>query len=164
LRYNLKKGVLGMVKKKQKTKIIIALVVLGILLGVGYGVYSNSKLPVESKQVNKADSNTEQQKQAQETITKNETVKNSDSTSNEKLTSEKATEIIKNLTKNKYPDAKVVYDHQQSRDGKNYFVIHVYDYMPDQQSTSTIGWYYVEVNAGKAYEWDLITDKLTPIN
>lgn len=153
-----------MVKIKLKTKIITTLVVFGILLGAGYGVYIHSKLPEESKQVNKVDLNTQQQKQSQQPLKNDETVKSPNNTTNVKLTSEKATEIIKNLINNKYPNAKVSYDHLQNRDGKNYFVIHVYDYMPDQQATSTIGWYYVDVDLGSAFEWDLIADKLTQIN
>ena len=75
---------------------------------------------------------------------------------------EKASEMVRKIIINKTPKVKVEYDHIQNRGGKNYYVVRAYDDMGDH--ISTLGWYYVQVDTGKAFEWDLIADTLTPIN
>jgi len=47
------------------------------------------------------------------------------------------------------------YDHEETINGVNYFVIHVYDVVYDDATsshTSTWGWYYVNPNNGKVYK------------
>ncbi|WP_127836921.1 CDK-activating kinase assembly factor MAT1 [Clostridium prolinivorans] len=77
------------------------------------------------------------------------------------ITPEKAVEIVKGCVKNSTSQIKYAYDHIQDRDNQSYYVIQVYENMEDH--VATIGWYYVNVNTGEAYEWDLINDKLKPI-
>ncbi len=79
-----------------------------------------------------------------------------------KLTSDKALEIIKNIVIKNSSNAKVAFDHIQKRDGKDYYVIRLYESMPDH--AATLGWFYVQVDTGKAFEWDLTDDKLIPLN
>jgi len=107
----------------------------------------------------------EAQKKADEANVKEET--SADSTLNEntkkdEFTKEKAIEIVRKIIISKNPKVKVDYDHIQKRDGKDYYVIRVYDDMADH--ISTLGWYYVQGDTGKAFEWDLIEDTLIPIN
>ncbi|MBW9149300.1 hypothetical protein K2F40_10040 [Clostridium sp. CM028] len=78
------------------------------------------------------------------------------------FTKEKAIEIVSKIVINKNQKVKVGYDHTQKKGGKDYYVLRVYDDMSDH--ISTLGWYYVQVDTGKAFEWDLIEDTLTPIN
>ncbi|HEY5562464.1 MAG TPA: hypothetical protein VIK72_12055 [Clostridiaceae bacterium] len=96
------------------------------------------------------------------TTPKDSTAPPKDNTANGAVTSLQATEIISKLVLKDHPAAKTRYDHDQDRDGKKYYVLQLYDAMPDH--TATIGWYYVQVDNGKAFEWDLISDKLIPLN
>lgn len=52
------------------------------------------------------------------------------------------------------------YDHLQSRDNQKYYVFRASDTSNNSQGSDTSGWYYVNVNTGEAYSWDLIDDKL----
>lgn len=54
----------------------------------------------------------------------------------------------------------VSYDHLQTRDNQKYYVFRASESGGDSQSSNTSGWYYVNVNSGEAYNWDLIDDKL----
>lgn len=54
----------------------------------------------------------------------------------------------------------VSYDHLQTRDNQKYYVFRAAESGGDSQSSNTSGWYYVNVNSGEAYSWDLIDDKL----
>lgn len=93
-----------------------------------------------------------------ETTTKETTPKNS----SEKITSDKAVDIIKNIVVKNKPNLKVKFDHTQKREGKDYYVIRLYESMPDH--STTLGWFYVQVDTGKAFQWNLTDDKLTPLN
>lgn len=74
----------------------------------------------------------------------------------------KAIELVSKIIINKSPKVKVEYDHIQNRNGVDYYVVRAYDDMGDH--IATLGWYYVQVNNGKAFEWNLMDDKLVPIN
>ena len=78
------------------------------------------------------------------------------------FTKENAIEIVDKIITNKNTQVKIQYDHMQERNGKDYFVIRVYEGMSDH--ITTLGWYYVDGDTKKAYEWDLLEDKLKPIN
>lgn len=152
--------------KRNKKVVTVAITITAlVLIVVGYGFYKNNKLKEANKQVNNLDSKQTEQKQVEkkqtQEVIKDNTTKN---IVDSKLDKKAATEIISNYIKSKYPEAKCVYDHNQKRDGKEYYVIHVFGSMQDNSSTATIGWYYVEVDTGKAFQWDLINDKLDPIN
>jgi hypothetical protein len=85
-----------------------------------------------------------------------------ENTKKDDFTEGKAIEIVSKIIKNKNPNLKVAYDHIQKRGGKNYFVIRVYDDMIDH--ISTLGWFYVQIETGKVFEWNLIEDILIPMN
>ena len=145
-------------KKKMKIAVVAISIIVMAIFVVQYGAYKNSKLKEASKQVSNEVPNKTGQNQTQ--VVDNTTKKSDDS----KLDSKAATELISKFVKASYPEAKCVYDHNQKRDGKEYYVIHAFGMMPDNSSTATIGWYYVEIETGKAFEWDLANDKLNPIN
>ena len=104
----------------------------------------------------------EEQKRAEEEKVKEKG--NDDSTLGGNTTKEKAIEIVSKIIINKIPKVKVEieYDHTQNRNGKDYYVVRAYDDMGDH--INTLGWYYVQVTTGKAFEWNLIEDTLIPIN
>ena len=102
----------------------------------------------------------EEQKKVDEEKVKEET--SSDSAIVGNTTKEEAIKIVSNIIINKTPKVKVEYDHNQKREGKDYYVVRAYDDMGDH--ISTLGWYYVQIDTGKAFEWDLIEDTLIPIN
>lgn len=77
------------------------------------------------------------------------------------LTKEQAAELIRSI-KNFEGNIICKYDHDDTKANVEYYVIHAFESMPDH--SATIGWYYVEKKSGKAFEWDLISDTLTPIN
>ncbi|MHC1682357.1 MAG: hypothetical protein AB6733_05355 [Clostridiaceae bacterium] len=93
-----------------------------------------------------------------ETKAKETTPKNT----SEKITSDNAVEIIKNIVVKNKPNLKVKFDHTQKRDGKDYYVIRLYESLPDH--STTLGWFYVQIDTGKAFQWNLTDDKLTPLN
>lgn len=76
----------------------------------------------------------------------------------EKLTSESAEQIIIKYLGYNNSKIECKYDHIDKRDRVDYYVIHAYENMEDH--IATIGWYYVNVNTGDAYKWDIINDKL----
>lgn len=77
-------------------------------------------------------------------------------------TKEKAIALVSKIIINKSPNVKVECDHIQNRNGINYYVVRAYDDMGDH--IATLGCYYVQVTNGKAYEWNLVDDKLVAIN
>lgn len=79
-----------------------------------------------------------------------------------KITPDDAVKIIKAIVIKDGSPVKVAMDHIQLRDGHYYYVIRLYESMPDH--SATLGWFYVETSTGKAFEWDLANDKLIPIN
>jgi len=81
---------------------------------------------------------------------------------NAKVTKDGAVKIINKIVVGNKTKEKAVYDHDQNRAGVDYFVIRVYEDMIDH--INTLGWYYVQADNGKAFQWDLIKDTLTAIN
>ncbi|MBC2580424.1 lipopolysaccharide assembly protein LapB [Clostridium sp. DJ247] len=114
----------------------------------------------------KIDSNNANAKKLKNDIIKSEQEKDNTQsyTNNTKITFEQASSIVLDSIKNKAPNTVVVQADKEIRNqnGLNYYVVHVVDNMADH--TATRGWYYVEVNTGKAYEWDLASNKLIPLN
>lgn len=85
------------------------------------------------------------------------------------ITKSDAEQIIRNIKGNLPKNYFVQYDNTQSRDGREYYVIHIYEFVVDDPATSeghtaTFGWYMVDKQTGKAFEWDLGSDKLVPMD
>lgn len=83
---------------------------------------------------------------------------------NKPVSKQQAEDKIKNYIKStsqEIPNLKVEYDHDDTKSGKKYFVIHVYCIVDDH--TATMGWYYVNEQDGKCSKWDLAEDKLVPL-
>lgn len=56
-------------------------------------------------------------------------------------------------------------DRQDTRKGRNYFVVHGYHLVIDDPKTqeghtATFGWYFVDCATGAVFLWNQITDKL----
>ena len=97
-----------------------------------------------------------------EDVNKTSDNKNSDSnTKNSPVTKEQAESLIISLKKFEN-NIKCTYDHDDKKDGRDYYVLQAYESMQDH--IATIGWYYVEKSTGKAFEYDIIADKLIPLN
>ncbi|MCT8977752.1 hypothetical protein N4T77_14220 [Clostridium sp. CX1] len=78
------------------------------------------------------------------------------------VTADQAVKIAAKYVTNKGTNTKFSFDHEDSRNGVNYYVIHAFEDMGDH--VATLGWYYIEKGYGKAYEWDLAEDQLIPLN
>lgn len=74
----------------------------------------------------------------------------STSSNGRSLTSQDATNIIKNKFPSNSSNIIYSYDHDSKHDGKDFYVIHVYESV--QTHTATIGWYGVEKNSGRIYD------------
>lgn len=64
---------------------------------------------------------------------------------------------------------KLEFDRMDTREGKEYFVIHFFETVIDNPETgeshqTTVTWYYVNKKTGEVYEWDLIEDKLKEVS
>lgn len=79
-----------------------------------------------------------------------------------KLTSNQAIEMTKKYLANKNAKLKFEFDHIETKNKKEYYVIHVYEIVGI--NTVTIGWYFVDIYSGKVFQWDLIIDELVEIN
>lgn len=99
-------------------------------------------------------------------IAKEEAIKNKEESKEQvtkgPLTADQAVKIIVKYINLQGTKTQFAFDHEDSRTGVSYYVIQAFDNMEDHIATS--GWYYVDKNNGKAYEWDLATDKLIPLN
>ncbi|MCY6369281.1 tetratricopeptide repeat protein [Clostridium ganghwense] len=78
------------------------------------------------------------------------------------VTQQQACKIVERYVKHKGVKTIFEYDHDENRNGVNYYVIHAFDDMGDHIATS--GWYYVDKKTGKAYEWDLVSDNFILLN
>lgn len=82
--------------------------------------------------------------------------------SNGMVTAEQAVQSAAKYISNKGENTKFSFDHEESRNGTDYYVIHAFEDMGDH--VATLGWYYVEKNGGKVYEWNLAGDELMLLN
>lgn len=171
-------------KRGRKNRIILLLVF--ILIGAGLGTYVYSQWQKNSKKVVSDNINNDQAAKKDNTNIKNvkndeevkkeqekqkETANNAEgskddsnkqTTNNDgKVTQDKAIEIVSKYVNSKNQGAKFTFDHIQKRENVDYYVIRAYVDMSDH--IATLGWYYVDVNNGKAFEWDLLDDKLVPL-
>ncbi|KAJ51156.1 tetratricopeptide (TPR) repeat protein [Clostridium tetanomorphum] len=96
--------------------------------------------------------NTESNKQGNE---------NSGNGVNAKITPDYACELVKKQLKGNNDKMKFNYDHDDVKNGVQYYVIQAFEDLSDHVATS--GWYYVDKNTGKVYEWDLSSDLLIPL-
>lgn len=85
------------------------------------------------------------------------------------ITKSDAEQIIRNIKGNLPKNYFIQYDNTQSRDGREYYVIHIYESVVDDPATgeghtATYGWYWVDKQTGKAFEEDLGSNKLIPMN
>lgn len=87
--------------------------------------------------------------------------KDNENKAGEKITPNGACDIVKKLIKSNNTNIKFRYDHDDTKKGVSYYVIQAFEDMSDH--VATIGWYYVDKNTGKAYEWDLVSDSLVPL-
>lgn len=119
------------------------------------------KIDVNNEEVQKIkDTITKLQGEQQEKQNKKSIVNNKD----KKITFEQASNKVLDSIRDKGTNTIVVEENKEikNENGVDYYVIHVADNMGDHIATR--GWYYVEVNTGKAYEWNLVNDKLIPLN
>ncbi|MBV4432211.1 hypothetical protein KM803_12865 [Clostridium tyrobutyricum] len=103
--------------------------------------------------------NTENTEKASDTV---KDTKDNKIETNNKITQDRAVQLVEQSLKQKNANTKVIFDHDITRDNVEYYVIHSFDDMKDHIATS--GWYYVDKSNGKVYEWDLANDKLNAIN
>lgn len=78
------------------------------------------------------------------------------------LTSAQAAKVVYDLVVQAGDGTKTMYDHTQKRDNVNYYVIRLYESSSDH--ITTVAWYYVRLDNGKVFLWDIIEDTLTPVN
>lgn len=79
-----------------------------------------------------------------------------------KITPEKSSKIVSKYINSENPNIKCRYDHLEKKGGIDYYVVHMYESMQDH--VATLGWYYVDVNTGKVFKLDLISDKLIELD
>lgn len=171
---------------KKGNKRIIVLLLGFVLIGIGLSGYWYYDSQKNNKKVVSQNTNGEQAAKKENTAV--DTVKNQDEVKKEqevpketvsnaegsksesskqttssdgKITQDKAVEIIGKYVSSKNQSAKVAFDHIQKRDGVDYFVLRAYEDMSDH--IATLAWYYVDSNNGKAFEWNLTEDKLIPL-
>jgi hypothetical protein len=65
-------------------------------------------------------------------------------------------------------NSRLVVDRRDQRNGRNYFVLQGYTLVitdPIQKTghTATWGWFFVDAQTGTAYEWNVIQDRLVPL-
>ncbi|SQC02509.1 hypothetical protein [Clostridium tetanomorphum] len=77
---------------------------------------------------------------------------------NKNITSNEAVDIVKRFFPQLNSDAIIEYDHTENINGKDYYVVHIYSIVNNH--TATVGWYCVDTNTGKAYEWNLANGTL----
>lgn len=70
--------------------------------------------------------------------------------SNKSLSQQEAIEIVKNKFKPESSNTFYAYDHDSNHDGKEFYVIHVYESQPTH--TATLGWYGVDKTSGRIYD------------
>ncbi|WP_139904714.1 hypothetical protein [Clostridium thermarum] len=85
------------------------------------------------------------------------------------LTQEDAVENVKKLIGDIAEGYALEFDHMDKRDGKDYFVIHLYETVIDDPDTgeghrATVTWYFIDKSNGEVYEWDLVADKLNKVS
>lgn len=91
----------------------------------------------------------EEEKQ-QEKIKSEEETKQAGTFSKGYLTEQEAITIIKRKFTYKGPNLVYSYDHDSQHDGKDFYVIHVFENQPTH--TATLGWYAVEKTSGEIYD------------
>lgn len=86
----------------------------------------------------------------------------SDATEATKISTSRAEELVSEIIKvNPNGNAKILYDHTQKINGKEYYVIHGFESMEDH--SATFGWYYVDVNTGDVYDSGPAMDEFIPM-
>jgi hypothetical protein len=122
------------------------------------------KIVEEQKSEEKQKELEEQKKLDEEKAQKEASAKvtSKENTTDDEFTKEKAIAIVNKIVSSKNPKVKTEYDHTQKREGKDYYVIRIYEDMDDH--ISTLGWYYVQVDTEKIFEWDLVEDILKLVN
>lgn len=75
----------------------------------------------------------------------------------------KAESILNDKINKGAEKTKLNYDHVQARDNQTYYAFSAAAPSGDSQSSNTVGWYYVNVNTGEAYSWNLIDNTLNPL-
>ncbi len=93
--------------------------------------------------------------------TQNEYINKNSASQGNKITVDAANTILKTKVNKGNTNYTFTYDHTQIRQNQTYYVFMATGSTNDQGDTN--GWYYVNVNSGAAYSWDLIKDVLTPI-
>ncbi|MBA5850413.1 hypothetical protein H2684_03645 [Clostridium sp. cel8] len=112
-------------------------------------VSNNSRKEIDNKNENKNISNL------------NSTNTSKDNTSintNKGITKDQAVELVNKYAQKGDKNAKCIFDHEQMKDNRKYYVIHVFDEMEDHIATT--GWYYVDILNGNVYEYDIANNKL----
>lgn len=77
------------------------------------------------------------------------------------ITPDNACDIIKKYVKSDNGNINFRYDHDETKKGVQYYVIQAFEDHSDH--ITTIGWYYVDKNTGKAYELDVVSNSLVPL-
>ena len=82
---------------------------------------------------------------------------------NRQISGEEALEIVYKMVGTLPEGYHLVYDNKQKKDNKDYYVIHLYEEVKDDDKTShtvTTNWYYVDANDKSVYKLDIVTGKL----
>lgn len=153
-----------MVKNKKRLIAIIATTVIFVTIAIGIICYNSRKTSVSIKQNNDKKSTRISKEKS------NPKIQNGTSSSERKVhsdnsgsavTEDSAVTMVRQHVKQDEPNASFTFDHNETRDNVEYYVIHAFDSMEDHGATT--GWYYVDKSNGKVYEYDLANNKLIPI-
>ena len=152
-----------------KRKKMAAAVVCGIFILIAAVIFYNydrNKSAHNSKQDSsiKQDSAQKSEKNIvndKSSVYEKDKAKIKESSAKNTLTKNRAIEITEEYVKKQIPNSKFVFDHEETKGDKNYYVVHAFDSMEDHGATT--GWYYIDKSTGKLYEYDVAEDKLLPI-
>lgn len=169
-------------RRKQKMRkpsfipIIIILIVLGAIATTIYFKSRVNNLSSNPNALNNVSNATNNSSVAANNSSSTTTIKNSTNTSTNTTSNtsnnetngysvsiSKATDILNSKINKGTTKTKLNYDHIQERDSEKYYTFSATMPSTDAQSSNTIGWYYVNVNTGEAFSWDLVDNTLTPL-
>lgn len=92
---------------------------------------------------------------------------NTEASKGNEVTVEKATELLKDKISSENSKITFSYDHTQNKTGTNYYVFQAFNSTGISSSggaqSDTLGWYYVNVNNGSMFTYDVNSDVLTPL-
>lgn len=157
--------------KNNKKRLIASITIFIVILLAGVMYYNNYRNNSSKNDIGIKDNNsknttkTSEEKtvpKAQKFQNDNHSGKDERSSSNSTaITGDNAVKLVRNRVKNDEPNASFTFDHIETKDNVEYYVVHAFDSMEDHGATT--GWYYVDKSTGKVYEYDLVNNKLISI-